>query len=340
LIYNYVKLRKRLNTFKNFTTQLYALNEQSFDNIALSLFRYQANNNPVYRDFISNLNIDPQKIHSLQEIPFLPISFFKSQKIKTGNWEQQTSFSSSGTTGMSTSTHLIYNLDFYLQHAERCFKYFFGELSDYHFLALLPSYLERSDSSLVAMMDHFIKQSESPYSGFYLNNLDKLLSDLEKLKKEGKKTILWGVTFALLDLAEKEKPDLSHCIIFETGGMKGRRKEITREELHAILYKGFNVNSVFSEYGMTELLSQSYSKGKHVFYCPPWTKMIGRDITDPFQKGLLSETCGINIIDLANWHSTAFIETEDLGKVHPDGSFEVLGRMDNSDVRGCNLMVE
>lgn len=190
------------------------------------------------------------------------------------------------------------------------------------------------------MIDHFIKLTQSDHSNFYLADLPKLIDELESLKRSGKKTVLWGVSFALMDLAEKSKVDLSHCLVFETGGMKGRRKEIVRDELHKILKEAFHINSVFSEYGMTELLSQAYTKGETRFYCPPWMKVIGREITDPFETGLLNETGGINVIDLANWHSVAFIETEDLGRVFGDGSFEVLGRADNSDARGCNLLLE
>jgi hypothetical protein len=260
--------------------------------------------------------------------------------VKTGAWAAEAQFSSSGTTGHQTAIHPVRNLDFYLGHAVRCFEYFFGPVGDYHFLALLPSYLERSDSSLVAMLDHFIKKSHSNFSGFYLNNTEQLLQDLAKLKGDRKKTVLWGVTFALLDLAERYHPDLRHCLIFETGGMKGRRAEITRQELHSILVREFQVEKVYSEYGMTELFSQAYTKGKSVFFCPPWMKIIVRDITDPFAKGLLNESGGINVIDFANFDSIAFIETEDIGKVYADGSFEIMGRLDNSDVRGCNLMVE
>jgi hypothetical protein len=329
-----------LNTFKSFESQLYTVNENSFDNIALSLFRFQAQNNLVYQKYIANLRIEIDKIHTVSNIPFLPISFFKTQSVKTGIWEAETSFSSSGTTGSTTSSHQIRDLQFYLSHSIRCFEHFFGPVSDYHFLALLPSYLERSNSSLVAMMDHFITKSQSPHSGFYLNEIDKLISDLLWLKNQPKKVILWGVSFALLDLAEHHGPDLSHCIIFETGGMKGRRQEITRDQLHSQLCKDLNVSKIYSEYGMTELLSQSYSKGGKLFFCPPWVKIIGRDTTDPLEKGLHNQTCGINVIDLANWHSISFIETEDLGKSYENGSFEVLGRLDNSEIRGCNLMVE
>ena len=240
---------------------------------------------------------------------------------------------------MVTSQHEVRDLQFYLDHSARTFARFFGDLREYHFLALLPSYLERQGSSLVAMMDHFIRQSGSPYSGFYLHDTDKLLADIEKLRGDGRKTIVWGVTFALLDLAERHGPDLSHCLVFETGGMKGRRREITREELHATLCNAFRVESIYSEYGMTELLSQAYSYSSNVFECPPWMKVIGRDVTDPLEKGLTEATCGLNVIDLANWNSVAFIETEDLGRVYADGRFEVLGRFDNSDLRGCNLLV-
>ncbi|HEY0743740.1 MAG TPA: acyl transferase [Chryseosolibacter sp.] len=329
-----------MNTFKSFESQLYKVNDRSFDDIALSLFRYQAQNNAVYRSYIANLRVNVDKIHTVRAIPFLPISFFKTKMIKTGEWDAETVFSSSGTTGSTPSSHAIANLQFYLTHSVRCFEHFFGDIRNYHFLALLPSYLERTNSSLVAMMDHFIKCSESPHSGFYLHHTDKLLRDIENLKNDTKKVILWGVSFALLDLSERSGPDLSHCIIFETGGMKGRRKELTRAELHDSLRSGLNVKNIYSEYGMTELLSQAYSKGESVFYPSPWMKIIGRDLTDPLEKGLHNQTSGINVIDLANWHSISFIETEDIGKCYHNGSFEVLGRFDNSEVRGCNLMVE
>ncbi|HEY0652723.1 MAG TPA: acyl transferase [Chryseosolibacter sp.] len=329
-----------METFKSFESQLYSVNENSFDDIALSLFRFQAQNNAVYAKYIRNLAIEVDKIRTVSTLPYLPISFFKTQTIKTGNWNEEATFASSGTTGAATSRHRIRDLQFYLDHSVKCFEHFFGEITNYHFLALLPSYLERADSSLVAMMDHFIKKSGSGYSGFYLHDVDRLLNDLKMLTNDSKKVILWGVSFALLDLAERYSPDLSHCIVFETGGMKGRRKELTREELHGILTKHLNVNKIYSEYGMTELLSQAYSKGESLFFCPPWMKIVGRDLTDPLEKGLQNQTCGINVIDLANWHSVSFIETEDMGKCYENGAFEVLGRLDNSEVRGCNLMVE
>ncbi|MBL7856219.1 MAG: acyl transferase [Cyclobacteriaceae bacterium] len=326
-----------METFKSF--DLYHLNERAFADIALSVFQFQVRNNPVYKAFVENLNIEKESISRVEDIPFLPISFFKQHALKTGNWPSDTFFESSGTMGTLTSRHEIQSLDFYLQHAERNFTYFFGDLTQYNVLALLPSYLERQNSSLVAMIDHFIKRTGSAYSGFYLYDQEKLLSDLQSLKNSKRKTILWGVTYALLDVAEQHQPDLSHCLIFETGGMKGRRRELTREELHQFLRDRFNVTAIYSEYGMTELLSQAYMDGGVGFHCPPWMKITGRDITDPFRKGLLGETSGINVIDLANLHSIAFLETEDLGRVYTDGTFEVLGRMDNSDLRGCNLMV-
>jgi hypothetical protein len=329
-----------LNSFESFEEQIYTVNEETFDNIALSLFRHQAKNNQVYHEFITHLGISVKEVDRLVDIPFLPISCFKTHTVKTGAWPVEVSFRSSGTTGVVTSQHHLRSLEFYLHHSERCFEHFFGPLKNYHFLALLPSYLERSDSSLVAMIDHFIKKSGSEASGFYLNNLDQLTNDIEALKTSRKTTIVWGVTFALMDLAEKFRPDLSHCIVFETGGMKGRRREIIRQELHELLNQSFNTKHIFSEYGMTELLSQAYLRHTGVFEPSPWMKIIGRDIMDPLQKGLQSETSGINVIDLANWNSLAFIETEDLGKVYQNGTFEILGRLDNSDVRGCNLMAD
>ena len=329
-----------METFKSFDLDLYSVNDVSFSDIALQVFHFQVENNPVYKTYITHLGINIAAVRTVEEIPFLPISFFKNNEIKTGSWQAETTFTSSGTTGQRTSSHAVRSLDFYLTHSVRCFEYFFGDLTQYHFLALLPSYLERRDSSLVAMIQHFMQKSRSNFSGFYLHNTEELIKDLEKLKNNTKKTVLWGVTFALLDLAERYNPDLSHCLVFETGGMKGRRPEITRHELHSRLNRGFNTGRIYSEYGMTELLSQAYTRGENAFFCPPWMKVLVRDLTDPMDKRLLNESGGINVIDFANLDSIAFIETEDIGKVYSDGSFDVLGRMDNSDVRGCNLMVE
>ena len=329
-----------MDTFKSFETKLYSVNESSFEDIALELFHFQAVHNSVYRDFLGNLSVDIKSVEQLNQIPFLPIRFFKSHDIKTGEWIQEVTFTSSGTTSSTTSRHLVRRLSFYLSHSQRCFEYFFGSLAGCHLLALLPSYLERQGSSLIAMIDHFIKESESTYSAFYLHDVDRLVERLESLRRDDKSTLLWGVSFALLDLAEHYGMDLSHCLIFETGGMKGKRKEIIRDELHKALSDSFHLKNVFSEYGMTELLSQAYTKGGTRFFCPPWMRVLARELTDPLETGLLNETGGINVIDLANCHSVAFIETEDLGRVFDDGSFEVLGRADNSDVRGCSLLVE
>jgi hypothetical protein len=328
-----------LETITGFKTKIYDVNGQSFTDIALSLFRFQAVNNPIYKSFIEYLSVNPVKIDTLEAIPYLPISFFKSHAIKTGTWKEETRFSSSGTTGRSQSIHSLPDLDFYLNHSRYCFEYFFGSLTNFHFLALLPSYLERKGSSLIAMIEFFIRESQSEHSSFYLYNVDRLLDNISKLTDK-RKIILWGVSFAFLDMAERYNVDLSHCLIFETGGMKGRRKEITRQELHDIIRHSFHSENIFSEYGMTELLSQAYTRSGARFHCSPWMKVIGREITDPMKKGLIGDTSALNVIDLANWHSIAFIETEDIGKVYADGSFEVLGRIDNSDVRGCNLLVE
>lgn len=336
-----VKLTKHLETFKSFGSKIYSVNEVSFQEIALEVFRYQAFFNPIYKAFIENLGVSVQSINSLNDIPFLPISFFRSHAVKTGEWREDVVFESSGTTGSIPSRHFVADFAFYEKHSQTCFEHFFGPLDQFHFFALLPSYLERKHSSLVAMMDFFIRQSGSPYSGFYRYDYEVLSAKLKQVKNDSRRCILWGVSFALLDLAERYPQDLGHCMVFETGGMKGRRREITRNEMHERLKAGINVKSLFSEYGMTELLSQAYSmNGTNRFFCPPWMRIIGRDITDPFRKGLLSENVGINVIDLANWQTMSFIEIEDLGKVYSDGSFEVLGRLDNADLRGCNLMID
>jgi phenylacetate-coenzyme A ligase PaaK-like adenylate-forming protein len=328
-----------LETFKSFARSLENINESSFEDIALRLFHFQAVDNPVYKAYLEFLHCDQEKIHQLKQIPFLPISFFKSQRIKSGQWQTQFEFSSSGTTGSISSKHPVYDLGFYNSHAERIFKHFFGAPESFHFLALLPSYLEREGSSLIEMMNHLIIRSKSPHSGFYLHNHHELIDKLNVLRKDDRKVILWGVSFALLDLAERFEIDLSHCIIIETGGMKGKRREWIREELHAYLTNRFHVEVIHSEYGMTELMSQAYSMGSGYYQCPVSMRIMIRNINDPFEVLEHGKTGGINIIDLANFHSCAFIETQDLGSINPQGFFEVLGRMDNSDVRGCNLLV-
>lgn len=326
-----------MDTFKSFASKIYSLNDQSFDEIALEIFNFQALHNPVYAAFIRNLGVKVNDVRTLNDIPYLPVSFFKTQTVQSDTWVPETFFTSSGTTGTTVSRHAVADLSFYQHHARKCFEFFFGPLEDYHFLALLPSYQERQGSSLIAMIDYFISNSRSPLPGYYLTDYSRLFQDLSRPTSQ--KLVLWGVSFALLDLVEHKAIDLSHCMIFETGGMKGRRKEITREELHTTLKNNFNVRSIYSEYGMTELFSQAYTDGTSRFKSPPWMKIVGRELGDPMAKGLQNETAGINVIDLANWQTISFIETEDVGKVYDNGTFEVLGRMDNSDIRGCNLMI-
>jgi hypothetical protein len=330
-----------LDNNKSFEPVLYTVNATRFDDIALKLFHFQAKNNAVYAAYLKNLAINPDQVVAVQQIPHLPLSFFKTQLIQTGVWESETTFLSSTTTGMVPSRHAVRQLSFYKEHTRRCFEYFFGPLTDYHFFALLPSYLERQDSSLVVMMDHFIKNSKSEYSGFYLSDLEKLVADVGKARHHSdRKIIIWGVSFALLDLAEQLAPDLSDCMVFETGGMKGRRQEMTRQQLHEALKPAFGVKAIYSEYGMTELFSQAYTKGDSAFFPPPWMRISIREIGDPFAYPPAGKPGGINIIDLANIHTIAFMETEDAGVQSEDGSFEVQGRLDNSDIRGCNLLVE
>lgn len=324
---------------KSFVPEIYEVNEHSFTRIALDVFRFQAYHNRLYGIFIRNMRVDPDQVKEVTEIPFLPISFFKSHQIQTGEWNPESVFTSSGTTATTPSKHLVYSTDEYLAHALQCFEHFFGPVKDCHFLALLPSYLEREGSSLIAMIEHFIRKSGSSESGFYLHDHASLIKRLQMLKGDARKVVLWGVSFALLDLAAEGSHDLGHCLIFETGGMKGRRKEITRQELHDTLRHAFNVDKVYSEYGMTELFSQAYTSGGLRFHCPPAMKVIGRELSDPGCKGVVGETCGLNVIDLANWRTISFIETEDVGRIYADGSFEVTGRMDNSEIRGCNLMI-
>lgn len=306
--------------------------------MAIDIFNYQYQNNTIYQNFCKLLKVTPSEVTHLEKIPFLPIEFFKTQQVICGvnNYEQV--FLSSGTTGENQSKHYVKNLKVYEQSFLKGFELFYGNISDYCFLALLPSYMEREGSSLIYMTEYLIKHSNNPLSGFYLNNYNDLIDTLKKLNAQ--KTILIGVSFALLDLAEKHQLDLSNIIIMETGGMKGRRKEMTRTELHQIYNDSFNVNQIHSEYGMTELLSQAYSKGNGLFETPPWMKILIRDTNDPFHLLDNNQTGGINVIDLANYNSCSFIATQDLGKTFANNSFEVLGRFDNSDLRGCNLLIQ
>lgn len=316
-------------------------NQGDFLKIALKVFEYQYNNNIIYHNFILSLGRDPQEINSLTDIPFLPVELFRNHKIVSGDLPVEMIFESSGTTGMTPGRHFINGLDLYRQSFLKTFKLFYGSPEDYLIAALLPSYLERKGSSLVYMAQCLIRESRNSGSGFYKDNIEDLLIVMEKAKSTRQKVLLLGVTFALLDLAEIYSPDLSGVIVMETGGMKGRRKELTRQELHLILKEKLQVQDIHSEYGMTELLSQAYSKGNGVFYCPPWMKILIRDPLDPLS--IYSEpdvSGGINIIDLANLNSCSFISTGDLGRRREDDGFEVLGRFDNSDIRGCNLLVE
>jgi len=315
------------------------LSSIDFKNLALKTFQYQAQNNSVYKKYISLLNIQPTEITKIEQIPYLPIQFFKSHRIVANTNPVEQTFLSSGTTGMSQSKHLVTDLTLYIESYLKGFDYFYGDIKEFVVLALLPSYLERKGSSLVYMVEDLIKKSNQKESGFYLDNLDELAELLLKLEAQNKKVLLIGVSFALLDLIEKYQFRLKNTIVMETGGMKGKRKEMIREELHAVLKSGFGIDQIHSEYGMTELLSQGYSKGHGIFNCPPWMKIIIRDTEDPFAFLSNGKTGGINVIDLANRNSCSFIATQDLGKVYDDGSYEILGRFDNSDIRGCNLLI-
>lgn len=314
-------------------------NQKQFDKIALKVFRFQYENNLVYREFCNFLKTDVQKVKSIEQIPFLPIQFFKSHSVISSTNPIETTFTSSGTTGMITSKHLVTDLGIYEESYRKGFSQFYGNIEDYVVVALLPSYLEREGSSLIHMVDDLIQLSNHPESGFYLHNYDELIAKLIQLDHAGQNVILIGVTYALLDLVEKHSFQLENTIIMETGGMKGKRKEMIREELHQELCNGFGVKSIHSEYGMTELLSQAYSLGEGIFECPSWMKILVRDTEDALSYVREGKTGGINVIDLANINSCSFIATQDLGKKYPNGSFEILGRFDHSDIRGCNLMV-
>lgn len=322
------------------TNAIFKIKTQTeFEDLALQVFKFQFENNPIYRSFCDLLYKHPSDVKTVKDIPFLPIQFFKTRDILSSSDKIKTTFTSSGTTGSSTSKHHVTNLDIYTKSFTKCFEQFYGKIEDYVILGLLPSYIEREGSSLIHMVDAMIKSSKYSESGFYLNNISELKNTLENLDSQGKKILLIGVSFALLDVVETYQFRLKNTIIMETGGMKGRRKELIRSELHTILKSGFGVENIHSEYGMTELLSQAYSKGHGLFNCPPWMQVITRDTDDALSIQSVGETGGINVIDLANINSCAFIATQDLGCTNIDGSFEVIGRFDNSDIRGCNLMV-
>lgn len=309
-----------------------------FEATALRVFGFQYENNTVYLTYCQHIGKSKEDVQTLSDIPFLPISFFKTHDVKTGEFEPELTFRSSGTTGMERSRHLIKDASLYRKSLIESFRHFYGNPSDYVFLALLPNYIEQQNSSLIYMMEELMHESGAKENGYYLYNHEDMYQKLIQLRDNQQRTILWGVTFALLDFAEKYTMDFPQLIVFETGGMKGRRKEMVKEELYGILRKAFGVTDIHSEYGMCELLSQAYSKGGNIFSTPPWMQLRLRSEKDPFDGSNQMATGVINIIDLANLHSCAFIATEDLGRRHPDG-IEILGRMDHSQTRGCSLMV-
>ncbi|HQW44014.1 MAG TPA: acyl transferase [Chitinophagaceae bacterium] len=318
--------------------KVFRVNGENFESLALEAFRFQSENNPVYSDYLRALGLNPSSIQTIENIPYLPVCFFKSHAIKTSFFEPEAVFESSGTTGSINSKHQVKDLSLYEESFTRGFELFYGAVSEWCVIGLLPSYLERKNSSLVYMVEKLIQLSGHSQSGFYLHEFDRLYETLAALEKKQQKTLLIGVTFALLDFAEKYSLPLQHTVVMETGGMKGRRKEMIRQEVHQLLKTAFQLPVIQAEYGMTELLSQAYSKVDGIFSSPPWMKILVRDEEDPFiVKRTGSGT--INVIDLANFYSCSFIATDDVGKVHTDGSFEVLGRVDGSDLRGCSLMV-
>jgi len=323
-----------MDYFKYFRTRVNNIQPREFEKLALDIFRYQARNNHIYSKYIQNLNREIGDVNSLDSIPFLPIDFFKTHTVKAGDYHEETFFESSGTTGLR-SKHLVRDVSFYHQIAKKTFEECFGPLEDCIILGYLPSYLVRSNSSLVNMVDYFISKAMKG-SDFYLSKKEKLIEFITN--NSDLKIILFSVTFALLDLAENFKHDLQHVSIIETGGMKGRKKELTRDELYGILRRELNANNIYSEYGMTELLSQAYAKNG-LFNNSSTLKVIIREVNDPFTFADPGTTGGINVIDLGNIHSCSFVETKDLGKYNSDGTFEVLGRFDNSDIRGCNLLL-
>lgn len=314
-------------------------NPEEFEIRALEVFEFQYYNNIIYRKFCDFLKKKPSKVNALQDIPFLPIEFFKSRKILSSKKIPQITFTSSGTTGQQTSKHFVTDITVYQQSFRKGFEHFYGNVENYAILALLPSYLERDGSSLIYMVEDLIQRSKNLHSGFYLHNQNDLKNKIEFLEDKGQKIMLIGVSFALLDIIEEFSFKLNHTIIMETGGMKGRRKEMIRAELHEKLKKGFGVDEIHSEYGMTELLSQAYSKGSGIFECPPWMKILLRDPEDAQSLLSVGKSGGVNVIDLANINSCSFIATQDLGRNIDHEKTEILGRFDNSDIRGCNLLV-
>lgn len=334
-------------TFVIYSIKMRALEEkifsittpEGFAAISLEVFNFQYTNNAVYQKFCNLLGRTPNKVKTIADIPFLPISFFKQFKIASTTKKEEILFTSSGTTGTQTSKHYVPKLALYERSFKQGFKQFFNSPKDYAILALLPSYLERKGSSLIYMCEHLINKSNHPESGFYLNNHEDLIKNILSLEQQNIPILLIGVSFALLDIAEKYKLKLHNTIVMETGGMKGRRKEMIRKELHEHLKNGFGVKKIYSEYGMTELLSQAYSLGDGIFHCTNTMQIIIREPEDELQLLANGKTGGINVIDLANLYSCSFIATQDLGKKIRDNTYEILGRFDYSDIRGCNLLI-
>lgn len=314
-------------------------NPREFETLALEIFSYQLKNCEVYAGFVQNLGIQVGQIRKVEQIPYLPIEFFKSHEIISGKGKAEEIFSSSGTSGMVQSKHAVLDISVYIKSFRKAFELFYGGVKKYAILALLPSYLEREGSSLIYMADDLIRLGGNEKSGYFLYDHTALNKVLKQLKREKTPALLIGVTYALLDFAESRSIEFPELIVMETGGMKGKRREMVRKELHEILCAGFGVPAIHSEYGMTELLSQAYSKGAGLFHCPPWMQIQIRDTNDPLELVGTDKAGGINVIDLANVNSCSFIATQDLGKCYSDGTFEVLGRFDNSDIRGCNLLV-
>lgn len=315
------------------------ITSENFEQKALDLFRFQSKNCAVYKEFLSHFNFEIDRVLSLNDIPFLPIQFFKSRVVITDDREAEIAFKSSGTSGMNRSQHLVHQASIYEESFNLGFEKFYGDPNEYCILGLLPSYLEQGESSLVYMVDHLIKKSEHPLSGFYLHNQQELYDTLTQLRDEKKPVILFGVTYALVDFAEQSPIDFPGLVVMETGGMKGRKKEMIREELHAILKKGFGTTHIHSEYGMTELLSQGYMQDGVTFSSPDWMRIQITDLYDQSTKVRVGKTGRICVMDLANIYSCAFIATDDLGQLDPRGQFKVLGRIDHSDIRGCSLLI-
>jgi phenylacetate-coenzyme A ligase PaaK-like adenylate-forming protein len=323
----------------NLRDAIFKVDKPGFEALAMLLFHYQSVHCEVYKRYLNHLQVDSSKITNSEDIPYLPIQFFKDFEIKTNQFQEDQTFVSSSTTGIGVSKHFVKDIQVYKNAFTTCFDIAFGNYRDYCHLALLPSYLERNNSSLVYQVDYFIQNSKYSNSAFYLRNHNDLLKQLKKNEEDQIPTILWGVSFGLLDFIEDHHLPLQHTTVIETGGMKGRRKEITREELHTHLTEAFSLSNIAGEYGMTELMSQAYAKQKGLYACPPWMKVSIREINDPLGKPILKRHGAINIIDLANFNSCAFIATSDLGRAFDNGDFEVLGRIDHSDTRGCNLLL-